>query len=227
MINNISTAGAEEISKNVMKSGTSIVGIVCKDGVVMAGDRRSTAGDIVMSKNSPKVIQINDYLAVAGTGVASDIALNKRVFAAELKIKELRTKERASVEEAATLFGMMAYRNIRVPSMIMSIVGMLVAGVNKDGSTELFTVEPAGGVYKVADYDANFSSGMPYIIGLLERQYKKDMSVKEGIELGKECIKSSIERDVGSGNGIDVFTITKDGIKHVVSEEIIPQYKQE
>ena len=66
---------------------------------------------------------------------------------------------------------------------------------------------------------------MPYITGLLENRYRKDISVKDAIDLGKDCIKSAIERDSGSGNGLDVFTITKDGIKHVVSEEIIPQYK--
>ena len=98
----------EEISKNVMKSGTSIVGIVCKDGVVLAGDKRVTAGaQIIMGKKAPKVVKVNDYIAVAGTGVASDIDLNQRVFGAELKLKELRTKSRPTVKEAATLFGMM------------------------------------------------------------------------------------------------------------------------
>ena len=128
-----------EINKNVMKSNTSIVGIVCKDGIVMGGDRRATAGSIIMSKNSQKVVKVNDYIVVSGTGVASDIDLNQRVFSAELKLKELKTKSRPTVREAATLFGMMAYRNIRNPSMIMSVVGMLIAGVNEDGETELYT----------------------------------------------------------------------------------------
>lgn len=215
-----------ELDKNVRKSGTSIVGIVCKDGVILAGDRRVTAGgQLVMSKSCPKVVKINDYIALAGTGVASDIDLSQRVFAAELKLKELKTRSRPSIKEAATLFGMMAYKNIRTPSMVMSIVGLLIAGVNEDGTIELYTMEPAGGVYPVTDYDANFSSGMPFILGLLERQYKKDLSIKEGVELAKECIKSAIERDPASGNGLDVFTITKDGIKHVVAEVITPQYK--
>lgn len=216
----------EELSKNVMKSGTSIVGLVCRDGVVLAGDRRATAGgQIVMSKNSPKVVQVNEYIAVAGTGVASDIDISQRVFAAELKLKELKTKSRPSVKESATFFGMMTYRNIRTPSMIMNVVGMLVAGINEDGNAELYTVEPAGGVYPVKDYDANFSSGMPYILGLLERQYKEGLSVEEGVKLAKECIKSSMERDTASGNGIDVFTLTKEGIKHVVSEVMVHQFK--
>ncbi|PIN89603.1 hypothetical protein COU60_03260 [Candidatus Pacearchaeota archaeon CG10_big_fil_rev_8_21_14_0_10_34_76] len=214
----------DNLSDNIMKSGTSILGIVCKEGIVIAGDRRSTAGNLVMSKRSKKVININDYIVVAGTGVASDIDLSQRVFGAELKLKELKTKIRPSVREAASLFGMMTYRNIRTPSMIPSIVGMLVGGVNDDGVTELYTVEPAGGVYPVDDYDANFSSGMPFVLGLLERQWKKDMTIQQGVDLAVEALKSSTQRDVGSGNGIDVFTITKDGVNHVVSQEIIPTY---
>jgi proteasome beta subunit len=214
----------EELSKNIMKSGTSLVGIVCKDGVIMAGDRRSTAGGIIMSKRSPKVVKINDYLVVSGTGVASDIDMNQRVFAAELKLKELKTKSRPTVKESASLVGMMIYRNIRTPSMIPSMVGLLVGGVNKDGTAELYTIEPAGGVYPVQDFDANFSSGMPYILGLLERKYKKEMTVKEGIDLAKECIQAAIERDSASGNGIDVFSITKDGVKHEIAQDLSPTF---
>src|SRR3989338_410499 len=215
-----------EISRNIIKSGTSIVGIVCKDGVVLGGDRRTTAGgQIVMSKRSQKVVKINGYVAVAGAGVFSDIDLYQRGFSSELKLKKLKTKSRPSIKEAANLFGMMAYRNIRTPSMIPSIVGTLIAGFNEDGTTELYTVEAAGGVYRVDDYDANFGSGFQFILGLLERTYKKDISVKEGIELAKECIKAAIERDTASGNGIDIFSITKDGVKQVVSEELVPHYK--
>ena len=215
----------EDLKKSILKSGTSIVGIKCTDGVVIAGDRRVTAGgQIIMSKNAPKVVQINDYIVVAGTGVSSDIDLNQRVFAAELKLKELKSKSRPTVKEAAALVAMMIYRNIRTPSMIPSIVGLLVGGINPDGTTELYTVEPAGGVNKVDDYDANFSSGMPYILGFLERKYDKNINVKQGISLGEECILTSMERDPASGNGIDVFSITKDGIKHSIANDMKPTF---
>ena len=215
----------EEIQKSILKSNTSLVGIVCKDGVVMGGDRRVTAGGhIIMSKDDQKVVRINDYLVVSWTGNASDAALTQKIITAELRLKELRTGARPSVKEAANFVGMMLFRNIRTPSMIPSIVGTLIGGFNEDGTTELFTIEPAGGVIKVKDFDANFSSGMPFILGLLERQYKKDMPIQDGIELAKEALKASIERDPASGNGIDVFAITKDGIQHAVSERILPQY---
>jgi len=215
----------EEINKSILKSNTSLVGIVCKDGIVMGADRRGTAGTMVMSKNNLKINKINEYIAAAYTGGVGDLQVVHKVLAAELRLKELSTKVRPSVKEAAHLLSMMTYRNIRTPTMIPNIVGTLIAGVDENGKASLFTIEPAGGIAEVDDYDANFSSGMPYIIGFLERSYKKDMPVKEAVELAKECIKSSTQRDSGSGNGIDVFTITKDGIKHVVSEQIVAEYK--
>jgi len=215
----------KEISANMLKSNTSLVGIVCTDGVVLGADRRVTAGTLVVDKAYVKILAVNDRVLVAYTGGVADAQLINKIIAAEIRLKELKTKNRATIKETANLLSMMVYRGIRTPSMIPSIVGTLICGVDEDGVVELYTIEPAGGVYKVKEYDANFSSGMPFILGLLERQYKKDITVKEAIELTKECLKSSTQRDVGSGNGIDVFTITKDGIKHVVSEEIIPQYK--
>ena len=109
--------------------------------------------------------------------------------------------------------------------MITSIVGSLLGGFNEDGTFELYSILPDGDIDHVEDFSANVSSGMPYILGLLERQYRKDITVKEAVELGKDCIKSAMERDVASGNGIDVFAITKDGIKHVISEDRVADYK--
>ncbi|MDP4039594.1 MAG: hypothetical protein Q8P57_03375 [Candidatus Pacearchaeota archaeon] len=215
----------EEISKSIIKSNTSLVGVVCKDGIIMGADRRATVGgSIIMSKNERKVVQINNYILMSGTGTASDIDMTQKIIAAELRLHELRTKTRPSVREAASFIGMFLYRSIRTPSMIPHMVGTLVGGVNEDGTTELYTIEPAGGVYPVKEYDANFSSGMPYILGLLERQWRKDLSLKEGIHLAVESLKASTERDTASGSGIDVFSITSAGIKEEVSQKITASY---
>ncbi|MBS3071138.1 MAG: hypothetical protein A2639_00445 [Candidatus Staskawiczbacteria bacterium RIFCSPHIGHO2_01_FULL_34_27] len=215
----------QELKNSILKTGTTILGIVCKDGVVMASDRRSTAGNLIMNKNVQKAVKINDYLVISGTGNASDIEMQKKIISAQLRLKELKSRSRPTVREAANLIGTMTYQNIRQPSMIASIVGSLLGGFNENGTTELYTIEPAGTAMKVEDYDANFGSGMPFVLGLLERQYKKDMSVDEGVKLAVEAIKSSTQRDIGSGNGIDVFTITKNGINHVIEQEIFPEYK--
>jgi len=215
----------DELKKSILKTGTTILGIICKDGIVMAADRQVTAGTIIMSKKEKKVFQVNDYLVVSGCGIAADIQRIPKILAAELRLKELRSKTRPSVEEAATLLANMSYNGIRQPSMIPQQAGFLLGGLNEEGTYQLYSIEPAGGIMKVEDYDANFGSGMPYVLGLLERQYKKGMSVEEGVKLAIESIKSSTQRDVGSGFGIDVFTITKSGIKKIVEQEILPEYK--
>lgn len=214
----------EDLKKSVLKTGTSLVGIVCKDGIVLAAERQGTVGDIVYFKNERKIMKINDYLIFAGTGTASDIVMLRKLVKAELKLKQLRSKQRPTVKEGANLIGTIAYNNIRQMSMIPFIAGSLVAGYNEDGTFELFTVEPAGSVIKVEDYDANLSGGMPFILGLLERRYNKDITVKEGVELAMECLKAAIQRHIGSGFGIDVFAVTKQGVKQVVEQEIKPSY---
>jgi len=217
----------DEIKNSVLKTGTSILGIVCRDGIVMAADRRATAGNLIVSKNTRKVVKINEYLVASGTGIASDIDMLQKIIGAELKLKHLRSKTRPTVKEGANLIGTIAYRNIREFSTLPFIAGMLVAGLNEDGVTELYTIEPAGTVSKVEDYDANYGSGMPFILGLLERQYRKDMTVKEAVQLAIEAIKSSTQRDMASGNAIDVFTITKAGIQHEIKQKIEADYKEE
>ena len=214
-----------ELKNSILKTGTTILGIVCKDGIVIASDRQVSAGNTVTNKNFPKSQQINDYLMVSVCGNASDAQRLLKLIAAELKLKELKSRSRPTVKQSANLLSTVSYSNIRQPSMVPSIVGTLIAGFNEDGSTELYSIEPAGSIMKIEDYDANFGSGMPYVLGLLERQYKKDLTIAEGVELAKEALKSSTQRDMSSGYGIDVFTITKKGIKQVVDQEIKPEYK--
>ncbi len=218
----------EDIKKNILKTGTSLVGIVCSDGIVMAGDRKTTlGGQIVSNKNTLKVVQINDYLVISGTGVASDIELARKLIKAELKLKELRDKKRPSIKEAASLIAMMNYKNIRQPAMIPFMAGLMVGGFNSDKTTELYSIEPAGSSTRIEDFDANFSSGMPYILGMLEKNYTKNLTIEEGIHLAADAIKVATERDTASGYGVDILTITKDGIKQVSKQKGEWKYSEE
>lgn len=217
----------DELKNSILKTGTTVIGIVCKDGVVMAADRQVTAGNLVMLKNLSKVNKINDYLVISWTGGFADAQRSTKLIMAELRLKELKSRSRPSIKQAANLISTITYSQVRQMSMIPNIVGTLIGGVNEDGSVELYTIEPAGSIVRVEDYDANFGSGMPFVLGLLERQYKKDVTVKEGVELAIEALKSSTQRDIGSGYGIDIFTITKEGIKKVVEQEIKSEFKDQ
>ena len=207
----------EDIKKNMLKTGTTILGIVCKDGVVMAGDNRVSLGQsIIMSKDFKKVFPINNYLVFAGCGSATEMQKISKILPAELKLKELRSKSRPTVKESASLLS-----NIEV-----SQSAFILGGYDEDGLASLYEIT-GGLLTEITDYTASVGSGMPYVLGYLERQYKKGVSVKEGIELAKESLKSSTQRDMASGNGIDIYTITKEGIKKVVSQTIEPTYKDQ
>ncbi len=216
-----------ELKNSILKTGTTILGIVCKDGVVMASDRQITLGEFMVArKDFVKTNKINDYLLISWAGQVSDAQRLSKLIAAELKLKELKSKSRPTVRQSANLTGSITFSQVRQPSMIPSIVSTFIGGFNEDGSVELYRIGADGAIIEIDDYETT-GSGMPYVLGLLERQYKKDISVKEGIELAQEALKSSTQRDVGSGYGIDVFTITKQGIKKVVSQEIKPEYKDQ
>ncbi len=190
----------DDIKKNILKTGTTILGIICKDGVVMAGDRRITAGhSYIMSKVYEKVYPINDYLIYAGCGSAAESQKIAKLLTAELKLKELKSRSRPTVKQSASLLS-----NIQA-----EMSAFLLAGFDEDRKVSLYEI--SGGFLKeIEDYTASFGSGMPFVLGLLERQYKTGLSIEEGIELAKEALKSSTQRDVASGNGIDIYTITKD-----------------
>ncbi len=215
----------QELKNSVLKSGTTILGIVCKDGVVMASDRQSTAGNIVMKKNKEKTVRVGNYFLYSGCGLAAAIQRVGKILEAELRLKELRSKSRSNVREAASLLGSLIYNNVKQFSTLQEVVGALLGGVNEDGTVELYTIDPAGHIDPVEDYDANFGSGMSFVLGLLERQYRKDLTMKEGVELAKESLLSSTQRDTGSGYGVDIFTITKDGVKKAVEQELKTELK--
>jgi len=217
-----------ELKNSILKTGTTILGIVCKDGVVMASDRQVTLGQsIVGNKDLQKTNPLNDYVVISWAGTMSDAQRLSKLMAAELRLKELRSKSRATIKQTANLIANYSFSNLRQPSMIPATVGVLLGGFDENGNTSLYSIGMDGSIKQVSDYDASVGSGMPYVLGLFERQYKKEITVQEGIELAKEALKSSTQRDTASGYGIDVFAITKEGIKKVVSQTIEPDYKDQ
>ncbi|MEK6809468.1 MAG: proteasome subunit beta, partial [Nanoarchaeota archaeon] len=100
-----------------LKTGTTTVGIVCKDGIVLAADKRATAGHMIVDKRADKVHVISDDFAVTIAGTVSDAQLTIKLIRAELKLKEVRTYKRPSAKEAANLLGGILFSSLRRPSM--------------------------------------------------------------------------------------------------------------
>ncbi len=206
------------------KHGTTTIGLVCKDGIVLASEKRATMGTFVADKKSEKIFKITDSLLITTAGTVSDAQLLTKLIKAELKLKEVRTDREATAKEAANLLASLIYGNIRKYSLIPGITQFLLAGTDKEGF-HLYDLFIDGSVMECDEYVSS-GSGSTVVYGVLEAMYRKDMTVKEGIELCVKCLNIAIQRDIASGNGILVYTITKDGIRKVIDKELETVVKQ-
>ncbi len=201
-----------------LKTGTTTVGINCKDGVVLAADMRATAGHMIVDKRAEKVHIISDDFAVTIAGTVSDAQLLIKLIRAELKLKEMRTDKKPSAKEAANLLGGLLYSNIRRMSMLPGIAHFLLGAKDVHG-VHLYDLFPDGSVTKIRDYVSS-GSGSVFAYGVLETQYNPDMNTAEGVKLAVKAINTALQRDIASGNGIDVIVINDKEIKRVIRKEV-------
>lgn len=201
------------------KTGTTLVGIVAKDGIVIAADRRaSLGGRIVAKKDEHKVDQLTDNIAVAWAGNVSDIQMNFKVIKAQLKLLQLRRGKQVDTREAANLLAGMLFGNLRRSYMFPSVAAFLVGGFDSEGGS-LYSADPDGTLMKYKDYTSD-GSGMYFALGVLEANYKPNMSVNDAVKLAMQAVQAAIERDTASGNGIDILTITKNGVEKVYEKAV-------
>jgi proteasome beta subunit len=198
-----------------LKTGTTTVGIVCKDCVVMAADRRATAGNMIADKNVEKVKPATKHIVVTTAGSVSDLQLLFKYLHAELKIKHIRGGREATVREGANLLSTWVYNLIRSSG---GVAHFLVGGF--DEKAQLFDVYPDGSIMEQSDYIAS-GSGSVFALGVLESQFKKNMTQEEGVALILKAVNAALARDSASGNGVDVYVVDKAGNRKVVSKTVL------
>ncbi|MEM2577179.1 MAG: archaeal proteasome endopeptidase complex subunit beta [Candidatus Bathyarchaeia archaeon] len=186
--------------------GATTVGVVCSDGVVLASEKRFSYGYFVMSKTSKKVFKITDKIGAACAGMIGDMQILVKEAAAYLKLYSLEANIPISVRAAAKLIGNLLFQSRLYPYITQIIVG----GIDEEGP-KLFALDPLGSV--IEDKYASVGTGAELAIGILEAEYKENLTIEEAKELVKKAIKAAVSRDAGSGNGIDILVITKNGIK--------------
>ena len=205
------------MEKEQFRKGTTTVGIVCKDGVILAADKRATAG-FVVNKHTQKIHKVNDYMALTMAGLVSDAQLLVKLIKAETKLKDLQTNRNANVKEAANLAAGMLYNNIRRYSAVPGIVAFLLGGHDEDGD-HLYDLGIDGSITEINDYVSD-GSGSVFALGVLEALFKDGMTTEEGTKLAVKAINAALQRDTATGNGIDVWLINQKGIKVVLEKDL-------
>ncbi len=201
-----------------VKTGTTTICILCKDGVVLAADRRASGGGMVLHKRAQKIQPITDSIAVTTAGNVSDVQLMVKLAKAEIKLKDVQAYRTTTVREAASLVAGMLYSTFRRPSMVWSIASLMMGGKDAEGFHG-WELSPDGSMMEIRDYAAD-GSGMVFALGVLETLYRKNLTIDEGVKLAVKAVNAALQRDTASGNGIDVVTITDKGMQTVLEKEL-------
>lgn len=185
--------------------GATAVGITYQDGIILAAEKRISYGNFVVNKNTRKIFQITDQVASACAGMVADMQVLTRQVGALAKIRKLETRRDMATNSVAKLMSVIMFERRYFPLLTQVIVG----GVQT--TPEIYTLDPLGSL--LPDNYAAVGTGAEMALGLIDAEYKKNMSEETSKKLAIKAIKSSIQRDSASGDGIDVLTITKKGIE--------------
>ena len=195
----------------ITKTGTTTVGLTTEDGVVLATDRRASLGHMVSSKTVQKVEQIHPTGALTIAGSVSAAQSLLRSLRAEVSLYEARRSDEMSMTALSTLTGNL------LRSGAFLIVQPVLGGVDEEGA-HVFSLDALGATME-EDYTVS-GSGSQFALGVLEQQYESGCSIEEGVTVAARSVKSAVERDTASGNGIVTAQVTGDGVEIDAYEDI-------
>ena len=199
--------------ENVKKTGTTTLGMVCKEGVVIATEQRATMGTLIAHKTTKKLYKIDEHIALATAGLVGDLQVLARYLNAEANLYRLKREMKMPVKSAATLMSNILNQRKFYPYYVQLILG----GYDETGG-HVYSLDAAGGA--IPDKYTASGSGSPYVFGVLEDNYKDGLSIEEGINLAIRSITAATSRDSASGGEINIAVINKDGFKELSTEEI-------
>ena len=194
--------------------GTTTVGVVCKDGVILGTDTRATMGNFIASKHAKKVYQITENLAMTIAGGVAAAQKVVEILKVNGSLYELEKNRRMPVKSAARLVQSILFSNreMGAPLPLQAIIG----GFDETGP-HVYNLDPYGSMLE--EKMISTGSGSPYAYGVLEAQFKEDSSVEDTLGVVVRAIDSAMKRDVASGDSFDVAVINDKGFRELTPEE--------
>ena len=196
---------------NETKTGTTTVGLITKDGVVLATESKATMGNLVSDKHVKKIIQIDDHIAITTAGSVGDVQIIGRFLKSEANLYFVERGKKIPVEALATLLS-----NVLNSNRFFPYLGQFILA-GYDTQPRLFELDPVGGMIE-KKYSAT-GSGSPIAYGILEDGFQENMKLEDGIKLALRAVKAASERDAFSGGRINLAVITKKGFQELNAEE--------
>ncbi len=185
--------------------GATAVGITYDGGLVLASEKRIAFGNFLVSKSTKKTFEITQQVGATCAGLVADMQILSLQIAALAKIRKMELKREVPPNSVAKMMSNMMYERRYFPLLTQVIVGGVV------DKPVLYTLDPLGSV--LPDEYAAVGTGAEMALGVLDPQFKQNMTEDEAVDLAKKAVRSATLRDSASGDGLDIMVITKDGIK--------------
>jgi len=207
--------GAEYLPKLTKKTGTTIVGMVYKGGVVLGADTRATAGSEVAEKNCEKIHYLAPNIYCCGAGTAADTEMITQLMASQLELLRMNTHSQSRVVTACTLLKRRLFRHQGQIS-----AALVLGGVDAVGGPAVYQIAPHGSTAKL-NY-TTMGSGSLAAMAVFESDWKEDMTEQEAVTLVQRAIGAGIFNDLGSGSNCDVCVLRVDGTKDYRRNDVKP-----
>lgn len=201
----------ESIEKLALK-GTTTVGVVCTDGVILSSDTRVTMGYFVAHKKGKKIYQIDDHIAITISGSVADAQRVVEILKVNAKLYKLNNGRPIPIKAASRLVANLLF-SARLAPLIAQI---LVGGVDTTGP-HVFALDPFGSLTE--EKCVATGSGSPIAYGVLEDKYKEGAKIKDVLPVVVRAVDSAMKRDIASGDSFDIAVITKEGYRSLSTEE--------
>jgi proteasome beta subunit len=201
-----------ETPNELIMKGTTTIGVVCRDGVILASDTRVTMGYFVAHHKGKKIYQIDEHLAMTIAGNVADAQKAVDILKANAQLYRLNYERLMPVNTAARVLANLLFSTRYAPL----VTQMLVGGVDNTGP-HVYAIDPFGSITE--EKCVSTGSGSPIAYGILEDKYNEDAKIQEFISIVVKAVKSAMKRDTASGDNFDVVVIDENGIKELNDEE--------
>jgi len=202
-------------NNNYVLKGTTTVGVVFKDGVVIAADKRASAGTFIASKMAKKVHPITDRIIFTISGLVADAQILIKWIRNYVQRISLERERPPLVKEVASLTSVLLHNNFR--SLLPFMVHFIIGGIDQFGP-HIYFLDHVGSVHE-GKYMST-GSGSPVAYGVLESEYRPDLDERSAISLALRALRSAIKRDAATGDGIDLVVIRPEGYRFFKPNEI-------
>jgi len=197
------------VSQLVVK-GTTTIGVVCKDGVILASDTRVTMGYFVAHKQGKKVYRIDDHIGMTIAGSVADAQKVIDIITANAQLYRINLNRPMPISSAARMTSNLLFSARGLMAQI------LIGGLDESGP-HLYSLDPFGSLTE--EKVSSTGSGSPLAIGILEDKFKEDMTVKEALPIIARAVNAAMKRDVASGNNYNIIVIDTKGYKELTDAE--------